>query len=48
VNDVKQVVVRAKFNSPDPNTGLSQQILIPENAFLEVKLRSEFKTENRF
>lgn len=48
INDVEKVVVRAQFNSPDPNTGLSQQMLIPENAFLEVKLRSEFKTENRF
>lgn len=48
VNRVEKVVVKAKFNSPDPTTGLSQQMLIPENAFLEVKLRSEFKTENRF
>lgn len=48
VNEVTSIVVRAQLNSPDPNTGLSQQILIPENAFFEVKLRSEFKTENRF
>ncbi|GAB5419246.1 MAG: hypothetical protein Crog4KO_32900 [Crocinitomicaceae bacterium] len=48
ISDVKKIVVRARFNSPDPTTGLSQQMLIPENAFLEVKLRSEFKTENRF
>lgn len=48
VNKVKRVVIRAKLNSPNPVTGLNQQILVPENAFLEVKLRSEFKTENRF
>lgn len=48
VNDVEKVVVRAALNSPDPSTGVNQQILIPENAFIELKLRSEFKTENRF
>ncbi len=48
INDVQKVVVRAEMNSPDPSTGVNQQILIPENAFIEVKLRSEFKTENRF
>lgn len=48
INDVQKVVVRAEMNSPDPTTGVNQQILIPENAFIEVKLRSEFKTENRF
>ncbi len=48
VNDVQKVIVRAEMNSPDPTTGLNQQILIPENAFIELKLRSEFKTENRF
>jgi len=48
INDVKKVVVRARLNSPDPISGVSSMILIPENAFLEVKLRSEFKTENRF
>ncbi len=48
VNDVQRVIVRAEMNSPDPSTGVNQQILIPENAFIELKLRSEFKTENRF
>ncbi|MCR9173057.1 MAG: hypothetical protein NXI10_11220 [bacterium] len=48
INDVQQVVVRAEMNSPNPATGVNQQILIPENAFIEVKLRSEFKTENKF
>jgi hypothetical protein len=48
INDVEKVVVRAEMNSPNPLTGVNQQILIPENAFIEVKLRSEFKTENRF
>jgi hypothetical protein len=48
INDVHKVVVRAEMNSPDPSTGVNQQILISENAFIEVKLRSAFKTENRF
>lgn len=48
INDVEKVIVRAEMNSPDPITGLNQQMLIPENAFIEVKLKSNFKTENRF
>lgn len=48
INDITQVIVRAQLNSPDPMTGISSMVLIPENAFMEVKLRSEFKTENRF
>ena len=48
VNDVTQIVVKAKFNSPDATTGMSQMMLIPEKAFLGIKLKSEFKTENKF
>jgi hypothetical protein len=48
INDVRKVVVRAELNSPDPVSGLNQQVLIPEGAFLHLQMRSEFKTENRF
>lgn len=48
INEIKKVVVRAKFNSPNANSGLSQSMLIPVNAFLHVKLKTQFKTENRF
>lgn len=48
INDVKKIVVKSKFNSPNPLTGTSQVMLVPENAFIGVKLKSMFKTENKF
>lgn len=48
VNNVKKVVVKSRFNSPNPTTGSSQVMLVPENAFIGVKLKSMFKTENKF
>ncbi len=48
VNAVKKVVVKSLFNSPNPTTGASQVMLVPDKAFLGVKLKSEFKTENKF
>lgn len=48
VNNVKKIMVEAKFNSPNPQTGGSQSYLIPDKAFLGVKLKTNFKTENRF
>lgn len=47
-NEVTRVIVRARFNSPDPVSGTSQSYLIPENAFLGIKLKTNFKTENIF
>ena len=36
------------FNTPNPNTGTNEQVLIPEGAFLGVKLKGGFKIENRY
>lgn len=47
-NEVTKAVVRAKFNSPDPSANnTSQPMLVPEKAFLGVKLKAAFKTENK-
>lgn len=42
----KKIVVRSLFRSPNSATDLNEQQLIPEGAFLAVRLRSKFKTEN--
>lgn len=46
LDQIKHVVVRARMNTIDPVTSTSQQIQIPEHAFLSLKIRSEFKTSN--
>lgn len=40
------IIARARLNTPDPNTSLSQQVQIPENAFLSLKVTTDFKTTN--
>jgi len=48
INDIKQVVIRSKFNSTNPTTDASEQMLVPVGAFLGVKIRTNFKSENRY
>lgn len=48
LNNVTHLIVRSKFNSTDPGTNTSAQMLIPLGAFLSVKLKTKFKSENRF
>lgn len=49
INDlsrIKKVIIYTVLNSIDPSTGISNQMIIPANAFLSVKLRTRFTTEN--
>lgn len=48
VNDVKKIVVESSFNSPNSVSNLNEQVSIPVGAFLAVKLKTKFVTENRF
>lgn len=48
LNNVTHIVVRSKFNSTDPSTNNTTQMLIPVGAFLSVKMKTKFKSENRF
>lgn len=48
IGDVKKIVVETSFNSPNATTNLNEQVSIPYGAFLGVKLKSKFITENRF
>lgn len=48
LNNVKFVLVKSHFNSLDPMTMMSEQMIIPVGAFLSVKLKTKFKSENRF
>jgi hypothetical protein len=47
VNVIDRIIVQAHFNSPNPaNSGISEQMPIPVGAFLGVKLKTNFVTEN--
>lgn len=48
ISKVAHIMVRAVFNTTNATTGLSEQMSIPAGAFLAVKLRTRFTTENRF
>tara|TARA_B110000908_G_scaffold169381_1_gene226417 strand:+ start:230 stop:1828 length:1599 start_codon:yes stop_codon:yes gene_type:complete len=48
LNDVKFVLVKSHFNSMDPMTMVNEQMIIPVGAFVNVKLKTKFKSENRF
>lgn len=48
INDVKKIVVETGFNTLNPSTNINEQMSIPEGAFLGIKLKSKFVTENRF
>lgn len=47
LNNVDRVIVQAHFNSPNvANGGVSEQMPIPDGAFLAVRLKTNFVTEN--
>jgi hypothetical protein len=48
INNVKHILVSSRFNSINPATDMSEQMIIPIDAFLSVKMRTKFKSENRF
>ncbi len=47
---IKKVSIKAEFNTPNsnPSTNTNEPALIPEGAFLGVKLKGAFKLENRY
>lgn len=48
LNEIKYIIVQSAFNTPNPNTLINEQFQIPAGAFLGVKLRTRFTTENQF
>ncbi|MDC3252908.1 hypothetical protein OAU25_01515 [Crocinitomicaceae bacterium] len=48
INEIEKVIVNATLNSENPSSGLNEQMLIPAEAFLGVKLKTKFTFENRF
>ena len=45
---IKKVSIISEFNTPEPTTLINGQVNIPEGAFLGVKLKGDFKIENRY
>ncbi len=45
INKIKKVMVEARFDTPNPNTGLSEMQSIPLGAFLAVKLNVKLNTK---
>ncbi|MFT5858512.1 MAG: hypothetical protein ACI865_000600 [Flavobacteriaceae bacterium] len=48
VENIKFVIIESQFNSMNPITSLNELMSIPVGAFLSVKLRTRFTTENQF
>ena len=48
INDVKSIIVDTRFNSINPVTNIVEQQSIPFGAFLAIKLKTKFTTENKF
>lgn len=48
LEDIDKVVVRTTFNTPNPISGLNEPMAIPVDAFLAIKLRTKFITDNSF
>lgn len=48
LDKVKSIIIESQFNSTNPLNGLNEQMSIPLGAFLSVKLRTRFTTENQF
>ena len=46
LNELEKVMVYVKLNTTDPSNGNSQQMMIPIGAYLGIKLRMEFKSQN--
>lgn len=45
INKIKKVIVEARFDTPNPSTGLSEMQSIPLGAFLAVKLNAKLNTK---
>lgn len=45
INKIKKVMVEARFDTPNPSTGLSEMQSIPLGAFLAVKLNVKLNTK---
>ena len=48
INSVYTIIVESTFNSINPTTNLNEQMAIPFGAFLAVKLKTKFTSENKF
>jgi hypothetical protein len=48
LDNVKYIIVQSQFDTPNASTGVNEQFQIPVGAFLGVKLRTRFTTENQF
>jgi len=48
LENIKYIIVQSTFNTPNPNTAVNEQFEIPAGAFIGVKLRTRFTTENQF
>lgn len=48
LENIKYIVVKSIFNTPNANTSMNEQFQIPAGAFIGVKLRTRFTTENQF
>ena len=46
LNELEKVMVYVKLNTTDPSNGNSQQMMIPIGAYLGIKLRTQFKSQN--
>ncbi len=47
IDNVKSLVIESGFNTFNSNTGLQEQVSIPVGAFLAVKLKAKFVSENK-
>ena len=45
LDNIKKIVVQAKFDTPSPSSGINEVQSIPFGAFLAVKLRLKLNTE---
>jgi len=48
ISQIKKLNVISKFSTPNASSTLNEPINIPEGAFLGVKIKSDFKIENRY
>lgn len=48
LDDIKYIAVRTEFSTPNPISGLNEPVAIPINAFLAIKVRTKFLTDNSF
>lgn len=47
LDNIKYIIVQSAFNTPNPSTLVNEQFQIPVGAFLGVKLRTRFTSENQ-